>query len=115
MYEKGAVTDRTCQKWFAKLHAGDFSLDDAPQMHRAVEIDNHQMETLTEKNQCSTIDFYQHTPNIPTNKVTGENEKCVFYFKEKKKTYGLFGQLNIIIIVTCSFLKGSLIGFFQKN
>ena len=26
----GAVTDRTCRKWFAKFHAGDFSLDDAP-------------------------------------------------------------------------------------
>ena len=27
---EGAVTDRTCQKWFARFHAGDFSLDDAP-------------------------------------------------------------------------------------
>ena len=31
MYGEGAVTDRTCQKWFVKFHAGDFSLDDAPQ------------------------------------------------------------------------------------
>ena len=30
VYGEGAVTDRTCQKWFAKFHAGDFSLDDAP-------------------------------------------------------------------------------------
>ena len=29
-YGEGAVTDRTCQKWFAKFCAGDFSLDDAP-------------------------------------------------------------------------------------
>ena len=27
---EGAVTDRTCQKWFVKFHAGDFSLDDVP-------------------------------------------------------------------------------------
>ena len=26
MYAEGAVTDRTCQKWFVKLRAGDFSL-----------------------------------------------------------------------------------------
>ena len=26
----GAVTDRTCQKWFARFRAGDVSLDDAP-------------------------------------------------------------------------------------
>ena len=28
----------------------------------------------------------QHTQNIQTNKVIGENEKCVFYFMEKKHT-----------------------------
>ena len=26
VYGEGAVTDRTCQKWFAKFHAGDFLL-----------------------------------------------------------------------------------------
>ena len=31
VYGEGAVTDRTCQKWFGKLCAGDFSLDNAPQ------------------------------------------------------------------------------------
>ena len=30
VYGEGAVTDRTCQKWFAKFHAGVFSLDNAP-------------------------------------------------------------------------------------
>ena len=29
VYGEGAVTDRTCQKWFAKFRAGDFSLDGA--------------------------------------------------------------------------------------
>ena len=27
VYREGAVTDRMCQKWFAKFRAGDFSLD----------------------------------------------------------------------------------------
>ena len=31
-----ALTDQTCQKWLAKPHAGDFSLDDASQLSRAV-------------------------------------------------------------------------------
>ena len=26
VYGEGAVTDKTCQKWFAKFSAGDFSL-----------------------------------------------------------------------------------------
>ena len=30
VYEEGAATDRTCQKRFAKFHAGDFLLDNAP-------------------------------------------------------------------------------------
>ena len=45
VYEEDAVTDRTCQKWFAKFHTGDFSLDDAPWSGRPVEIDSDQTET----------------------------------------------------------------------
>ena len=40
VYGKGAVTDRMCQKWFAKFRAGDFLLEDAPQSARPVEVDN---------------------------------------------------------------------------
>ena len=36
VYGEGAVTDQMYQKWFAKLHAGDFFLDDAPQSGRPV-------------------------------------------------------------------------------
>ena len=48
------MTDRTCQKWFAKFCAGDFSVNDAPQSGRQVEVDSDQIETLIEKNQCYT-------------------------------------------------------------
>ena len=34
VYGESAMTDRMCQKWFAKFHAGDFSLDDAPRLGR---------------------------------------------------------------------------------
>ena len=54
MYGEGAVTDGMCQKWFVKFHAGDFSLDDAPQLGRPVEVDSNQIETLTENNRCYT-------------------------------------------------------------
>ena len=30
LYGEGAVTNQTCQKWFAKFHTGEFFLDDAP-------------------------------------------------------------------------------------
>ena len=51
VYGKGAVTDRICQKWSAKFHAGDFSLDDAPRSRRPVEVGSDKIETLTENNQ----------------------------------------------------------------
>ena len=43
--EEGVVTDGTCQEWFAKFGAGDFSLDDATQSGRPVEVDSNQIET----------------------------------------------------------------------
>ena len=54
VYGEGAVTDRTCQKWFAKFHSGDFSLDDTPWLGRPVEVDSDQIETTIENNQRYT-------------------------------------------------------------
>ena len=46
VYGEGAVTDGTCQKWFAKFRAGDFSMDNAPPWGRPVEVDSNQIEIL---------------------------------------------------------------------
>ena len=46
VYGEGAMNFQTCQKWFMKFHAGDFSLDDAPWSGRPVEVDSDQIETL---------------------------------------------------------------------
>ena len=54
VYGECAVTDGTCQKWFAKFRAGDFSLDDAPRSRRPVEVDSDQIETFIENNQHYT-------------------------------------------------------------
>ena len=40
-----------CQKWFAKFHDEDFSLDDAPQSGRPTEVDSNQIEASVENNQ----------------------------------------------------------------
>lgn len=48
IYGVGTVNDQTCQKLFAKFHAADFSLNDAP-----VEINNDEMKILLENNQSS--------------------------------------------------------------
>ena len=54
VYGEGAVTNRTCQKWFVKFHAGDFSLDNTSQLIRPVEVDSNQIKALIESNQCYT-------------------------------------------------------------
>ena len=54
VYGEGAVTDQTCQKWFEKFLAGDFSLDDAPWQGRPVEVDSDQIEKLIENNKRYT-------------------------------------------------------------
>ena len=48
---EGAVTEQTCQKWFAKYCTGDFSLDNAPGSGRPAEADSNQTEILIENNQ----------------------------------------------------------------
>ena len=50
-----AVSDRMCQKQFAKVHAGDFLLENAACSGRPVEVDSDQIKTLTENNQCSAM------------------------------------------------------------
>ena len=45
VYGEGAVTDQTCQKWFADFRAGDFSLDvlqgEVNKLKLIVVISNH--------------------------------------------------------------------------
>ena len=77
-FKKGKkATDQMCQKWFVKLHAGDFQLDGAPHLGRPVEVDSDQIDTLIENNQHYAMQVSQ---NIQSNKVIGENEKCVLFY-----------------------------------
>ena len=54
VYAESAVTDRTCHKWFAKFHARDLLVDDAPQLGRPVEVDSDQIKTTINNNQRYT-------------------------------------------------------------
>ena len=87
LYGEGAVTDWTCQKCFVKFLAGDFSLDDAPQSGKQVEVDSNQIKKINWEQSMlyHTVESW-HTLNIQINKVIDlENEKCVPYFREKTK------------------------------
>ena len=81
VHGEGAVTDRTCQKWFVRFHAGDFSLDDAPWSGRPFEVDSNQIKTLIDNNQHYTTGEIVSMLKISKSIVIGENEKCVFHGK----------------------------------
>ena len=98
VHGEGAVTDWMCQKWFVKFHAGNFLLDDAPQLGRPVEVDSNQIETLTENHRCYTTQEMWHTQNIQINKVIGKMKNVSFILW--KKLNGLFGQPNIYWVPT---------------
>ena len=55
VYGEGAVSDRTCRKWFGMFRAGDFSLHNVPLLGRPVEVDSCGTETLIENNQYFTM------------------------------------------------------------
>ena len=73
-----AVIDQTCEKQFVKFCAGDFSLDDAPQLGRPFEVDSPQIKTLIENNQSYDPGDSQHAQNIQINTGIGENENWFF-------------------------------------
>ena len=86
MYGEGDVTDRKRQKWFAKFHAGDFFLDNAPGLVRPVKVDSYQNWDINwEQSKLYHTGDSQHTQNIQINKMFGEYKKCVFYSTEKTK------------------------------
>ena len=97
VYGEGAVTDQMCQKWFAKFHAGDFSLHNDPWLGRLLEIDNDQTETLTENNQRYTTweiaDILKISRSIKL-LVKMKNVSFILW----KRLHRLFGQPNTLYI-----------------
>ena len=51
MYGGGTVSNKTYQKWFAKFHGGDLSLDDAPWSGQCVEVDGDEIDTTHDNGQ----------------------------------------------------------------
>ena len=77
------MTDRTCQKWFAKFCVGDFSLDDVPRSGRSIEVGSDQIEILVEINQHYTMLEIANILKVPKTIKLLVKMKNVFYFMEK--------------------------------
>lgn len=49
-YGDGALSKRTCERWFAKFQSGDESLEDGPRQGRPSEIVDEDLELLLKEN-----------------------------------------------------------------
>ena len=85
VYGEGAVTHQMCQKWFAKFHARDFLLDDAPQSGRPVEVDSNQIKTLIETYQHYTMqeraDILKISKSIKL--LMKMKKMCLLFYRKK--------------------------------
>ena len=67
------------------FHAGNFLLDDPPQLGRPGEVNSEQIETLIKNKQCYTTWDIDNTLTISKSiKLLGKT-KNIFYFMEKTK------------------------------
>ena len=122
VYGEGTGTDRTCQKWFAKFCAGDFSLNIEPQSGRPVEVDSNQIETLIENSQPYTTREIANRLNISKSSVENHLHQLGYAHRFDVWVPHKLGKKNLLDrISTCNsllkcnenvlFLKQILMGY----
>ena len=97
VYGEGAVTDQMCQTWFVMCHAGDFSLNDAPQLSRPVKVESDQIKALIEDNQCHIRQEIANILKISKSIKLLVKVKNVSFNLQKKK-YEFFSQPNTFLL-----------------
>ena len=85
-----------CQKWFVPFHAGDLSLDDAPQSGRPDEASSDQIETLIENNERYAMQKIADILKVFKSIKLLVNMKNVTFILWKKSR-GHFGQHSIMV------------------
>ena len=54
VYGEKSLTERQCQKWFARFRSGDFDFKDAARSGRPTEVNDDKIKAMIENNRCST-------------------------------------------------------------
>ncbi|XP_032690457.1 histone-lysine N-methyltransferase SETMAR-like [Odontomachus brunneus] len=73
VYGDDALTERAAQKWFAKFHSGDTSLEDGPRSGRPTEVDSNDIKALVEQDRTLKVREIAETLKIVPHKLTEEN------------------------------------------
>jgi len=55
VYDDDALTERVCQKWFAKFRSGDFYINDAPRSGRPTKINSDNVKAIIDKDPCQSV------------------------------------------------------------
>lgn len=55
LYGDDALTERVCQKWFAKFRSGNFSMNDASRSGRSTEIESDDIKAIVDVNPTQTV------------------------------------------------------------
>ena len=85
---EGAVTDQTCQKWFAKFCAEDFSLDGAPRSGGPLEIDSNQIESNWEQSPFYHMGDKRQTPVSKSVELLVSMKNVAFILQENDRLFG---------------------------
>jgi histone-lysine N-methyltransferase SETMAR len=68
VYGEGAVSDRTCRKWFSRMREGDVDLNDEPPTGLTSKVDDDQIRALTETDRHLTVPDTAAALNVSKNK-----------------------------------------------
>jgi len=55
VYGDNALTERVCQKWFAKFRSRDFDINDAPRSGRPTKINSDNVKAIIDKDPCQSV------------------------------------------------------------
>lgn len=81
VYGNDALTERQCQRWFAKFRSGDFDVNDAPRSGRPMKADDDKIKALIESNPRYTTQEIAETLNIGQSTVHDHLKKLGFVSK----------------------------------
>lgn len=84
VYGEDVLTERQCQKWFAKFRSGNFDLKDAPRPGRPLEADVDQIKSLVDANRRITTREIAERLNLSNSTV-----------HKHMKSLGLISKLDI--------------------
>ncbi|XP_014781989.1 histone-lysine N-methyltransferase SETMAR-like [Octopus bimaculoides] len=107
VYGKNAVSERVCQKWFARFRSGNFSVRNAPHSSRRKEIDIDQLRAVVKQSCSLTSRQIADILNISKTSVENEFHKLGYFSKVDVSVPHKLTEANLVqrVSICDSLLK----------